>query len=200
MRHRIIQYQGKRYSLKLDEIVWQCLEAAAARAGIRLNQLVATVAREASDESSVTGALRLFCLRQSLERAEQLERELNRLSLASRGVPVNLVAEASPAPCLVVSRGQIILDANPAALAWMSVDGSALIGKSVEHYFQIKATLPLASIVEQFAKGLAKVFQARIVYLRPGRLIMAPANLCPVMTDNPDDFAYLILVDSADRN
>jgi predicted DNA-binding ribbon-helix-helix protein len=199
MRHRIIQYQGKRYSLKLDEIVWQSLEEAAAEEGLRLNQLVASIADGAGGNSTVTGALRLFCLRRSMDRVRQLEDQVRQLSLASRGVPVTVIADACPAPCLVVSRAQAVLHANAAALRWMAVDGKALIGKSIEHYFQIKSTLPLADIVERFARGEAGIFPARIVYLRPGRVIMARANLCPAMIAGPDDLAYLVLIDTAER-
>lgn len=199
MRHRIIQHQGRRYSLKLDEIVWQNLEETAAAAGLRLNQLVASVANGTDDELTVTGALRLFCLRRSMERVEQLEGELRQLSLAARGVPVTVIAEACPAPCLVVSQAQTVLHANTAALRWMDVDGAALVGKSVEHYFQIKSAVPLANIVERFGKGETTIFPARIVYLRPGRVIMARANLCPATVSGPDNLAYLILIDTGGR-
>ena len=38
--HRVVQYRGRRYSLKLDQASWAALEQAAARRRMRLNQLV----------------------------------------------------------------------------------------------------------------------------------------------------------------
>ena len=49
--------------------------------------------------------------------------------------------------------------------------------------------------VEQFGAGRAQVFPARIVCLRPGRLIMAKANICPVLRRSESDLVYIILID-----
>ncbi|HLB80344.1 MAG TPA: ribbon-helix-helix domain-containing protein, partial [Dongiaceae bacterium] len=71
MRHRIIQFKGRRFSVKLDDVVWRSLEELAAEAGLRLNRLVAQVARDAAG-AGVTAALRRFCLEQALARAKRL--------------------------------------------------------------------------------------------------------------------------------
>src|SRR5262249_29951211 len=51
MRHRILQYEGRRYSLKLDTIVWEVLEDLAQQSGRRLNELVARIAEDAGDDA-----------------------------------------------------------------------------------------------------------------------------------------------------
>ena len=199
MRHRIVQYRGKRFSLKLDDVVWQCLEEFAAASGLRLNQFVAQVAEGATDELSITGAIRVFCLQQALERIRRLERQLEDRSMAGRGVSLATLAEAIPAPCFVVSQDHLIERANQPAQAWVGARESALIGKSLEHYFQSKAELPLSEIVARFRQGRATVFPAQILYLRPGRVIMAKANFCPGVIKGPDELLYLVLIDATRR-
>ena len=199
MRHRIVQYQGKRFSLKLDDVVWQSLEEFAAGSGMRLNQLVSQVVEGATDESSITGAIRVFCLKQAIERIRELERKLDDRTMVGHGVSLAALAEACPAPCFVLSHDHVIRRANPAAQAWIGVRESALIGKSFEHYFQLKAQLPLSEIVAQFRQGVAKVFPAQILYLRPGRVIMAKASVCPGAFNGSDGLLYLVFVETARR-
>jgi predicted DNA-binding ribbon-helix-helix protein len=196
MRHRIIQHAGRRFSVKLDDTVWQSLEALAADAGLRLNQLVARVVNDAGDGESITGSLRKYCLEAALQRIKELEREAEDRRLASGGVPVTLFAEACPAPCLIVDARHQVLRANAAACEWMGTTEEALVGKSVQHYFQIKSATPLDVIVRQYAEGTFSTFAARIVYVRPGRLVVARAQICPAVVRSPEDLAYLILVDT----
>lgn len=195
MRHRIIQHSGRRFSVKLDDTVWHSLESLAADSGLRLNQLVAQVADQAGDGANLTGSLRQYCLEEALKRIKELERDAEDRRLTG-GVPVALFAEACPAPCLIVDAGHNVLRANAAAQEWMGTSEEALLGKSVQHYFQIKSATPLDEIVRQYAAGSLSVFSARMVYVRPGRLVVARAKICPGVVGGQGDLAYLILVDT----
>ena len=196
MAHRILQHAGRRYSLKLDEIVWETLEALAEEGHLRLNELVARVAQEAGDDAGLTNALRNYCLRELRRRLSQREAEVKALTLTSRGVPAALFAQACPAPCFLIGPDQIILETNEPAQKWMSTPAAALAGKVVDHYLQIKSVPPVEDIVRQFRDGVRKLFAARVVHLRPGRLVMARANLCPAMidADRPAIFGYFLIV------
>src|SRR5690606_26183990 len=141
-------------SVKLADSVWESLENLAEEEGLRLNQLVARVAEQAGEGANITAALRQHCLDAALKRVKQLERQVEDLRLAGGNVPVTVIAEACPSPCLVVSGDHRLLRVNPAAREWMgSSSEEALIGKSVQHYFQIKSSLPLDEIVQRFAGG-----------------------------------------------
>lgn len=196
MRHRIIQHAGRRYSVKLDDLVWNSLESLAAKADLRLNQLVSRVAERAGEGANITGALRQYCLDEALKRIRELEREAEDRALSGGGVPITLFVEASPAPSLIVGGDHNIRRANAAACEWMGTTEEALIGKSVQHYFQIKAPRPLDEIAGHYEAGGLDVFNARIVYVRPGRLVVARAKICPGIVQGPEDLAYLIMVDT----
>jgi predicted DNA-binding ribbon-helix-helix protein len=196
MRHRIIQHSGRRFSVKLDDLVWNNLEALAAKADLRLNQLVSRVVERAGEGANITGALRQYCLDEALKHIRDLERAAEDRALSAGGVPITLFAEACPAPCLIVGVDHNVRRANAAACEWMGATEDVLIGKSVQHYFQIKAPQPLDEIARQYAAGKLDVFSARIVYVRPGRLVVARAKICPGIVHSPEDLAYLIMVDT----
>lgn len=194
MRHRILQHAGRRYSLKLDGIVWDILEELAKEVGLRLNELVARVASEAGDERALTAALRLYCLREIRNRLSQREAAIRDLSLTSRGVSTVLFAEACPTPCFLVGRDQAILEINEPAQRWMSAKEQALVGRNIGHYLQIKSVPPVDEIVRQFGDGVRRVFPARVLHVRPGRLVMARANLCPAIVNGAVEVAYFLMI------
>lgn len=196
MAHRILQHAGRRYSLKLDEIVWETLEELAEEGGLRLNELVARVAQEAGDDAGLTNALRNYCLGELRRRLSQRDAEIKTMRLTSRGVPAALIAQACPTPCFLIGNDQLILETNEPAQKWMSTPGTALAGKIVDHYLQIKSMPPIDEVVRQFRDGARRLFAARVLHLRPGRLVMARAHLCPatIDADRPQDFAYFLIV------
>jgi len=196
MAHRILQHAGRRYSLKLDQVVWETLEELAEDGGLRLNELVARVAQEAGDDAGLTNALRSYCLRELRRRLSQRDAEVKALTLTSRGVPAALLAQACPTPCFLIGADQLILETNEQAQKWMSTPAPALVGKVVDHYLQIKSVPPIDEIVRQFRGGARRLFAARVLHLRPGRLVMARANLCPAMVDGdrPQEFGYFLII------
>ncbi len=194
MRHRILQHAGRRYSLKLDNIVWDTLEELAKEKDLRLNELVARIAQESGDDKALTAALRLYCLQEMRRRLSEREGAIKDLSLTSRGVPTILFAEACPTPCFLIGHDHAILDINEPAERWMSAQEDSLIGKNVGHYLQIKTVPPVDEILRQFADGVRRVFPARVLHVRPGRLVMARANLCPAIVNGAKELAYFLLI------
>jgi predicted DNA-binding ribbon-helix-helix protein len=194
MRHRILQHAGRRYSLKLDGIVWELLEELARESGVRLNELVARIAQEGGDEGALTASLRLYCLREMRRRLSEQTAAIKELTLTSRGVPTMLFAQACPTPCFLVGHDQVILELNEPAQRWMSAEQNALVGKNISHYLQIKSVPPVNEIVRQFGDGVRRVFPARVLHLRPGRLVMARANICPAIVNGTRDSAYFLMI------
>jgi predicted DNA-binding ribbon-helix-helix protein len=197
MRHRIVQHQGRRYSLKLDPVVWDRLEELAQDRGLRLNQLIGEVAGSAIEESNLTNALRNFCMTATLDRLREVERDLEERRFTSQGVPIAVIVDACPAPVLAVSRTQIIQRANLAAQHWMGAEESTLVGKPIANYIQIRCQVPIDKILEEFDNGLHRIFQGRILYLRPGRVVTARVNICPGTFDRDAGSSFLIMVDRA---
>jgi predicted DNA-binding ribbon-helix-helix protein len=196
-RHRIVQHAGRRYSVKLDEAVWEALETFAREQELRLNELVAAIDRGREGQASLTEAIRLYCLRRALDRVRVLARRVEDQALTATGVPVGIIVDACPAPCLLVARDQTIRRANAAAQKWMGAGADALAGRSLEHYLQIRGVPPLAEIMAAFGRGEQSVYPVRVVYLRPGRVVMARATLCPASYEGTGAFSYLIMLDVA---
>ena len=190
--HRVVQYRGRRYSLKLDQASWAALEQAANRRRMRLNQLVDELSVATNHEGNFSATVRAE-LKQQIS---DLEDRVRQQSMSGQGVSASLIADACPVPAFVANGQNVMLKANAAAQKWLGLGESALVGKPLDQYFQVKSSLPLNQIVEQFAAGRNQVFPARIVCLRPGRLIMAKANVCPILRRAEGDLAYVLMIET----
>ena len=62
LRHRVLQVERRRYSVRLEEAYWSILEKLAAESGYRLAEIIDEVAEAAGRQASLTAALRLRCL------------------------------------------------------------------------------------------------------------------------------------------
>jgi predicted DNA-binding ribbon-helix-helix protein len=195
--HRVVQYRGRRYSLKLDYSSWNALEQAASRRNMRLNQLVDELAVATNHEGNFSATVRAQCLAELKTQIEDLENKVRTQSMSGEGISASLIADACPAPTFVVDGRSMVQKANQPAQKWLGLAESALVGRPVDQYFQVKSTMTLPQIVEQFGQGKYQVFPARIVCLRPGRLIMAKATICPVLRRSDSDLIYTIMIDVA---
>lgn len=195
--HRVVQYRGRRYSLKLDQASWAALDQAAGRRRMRLNQLVDELSTVTNHEGNFSATVRAQCLAELKQQIADLEDRARQQSMSGQGVSAALIADACPVPAFVANGQSILLKANGPAQKWLGLGESALVGKPLDQYFQIKSSLPLNQIVEQFVQGRNQVYPARIVCMRPGRLIMAKANICPILRRGENELAYVLMVEIA---
>jgi predicted DNA-binding ribbon-helix-helix protein len=197
VQHRIVQFRNRRYSLKLGSDVWDILEASAQRRAIRLNQLVGEIAEACGPETNLSATLRSYCMEELKFLVEDLETRLREAKMNAGGVSVETIAESIPSPCFVLNERSLVVKCNAASRKWLGMDEAALRDQPIDRYMQIKVPIPLPRIIAQFGAGRGNAFPARVVCLRPGRLIMAKATICPATVRSESDLLYLLLVDTA---
>lgn len=197
VQHRIVQFHSRRYSLKLGADVWDILDIAARRRGVRLNHLVGEIAEAGGTEINLSATLRSYCMEELKFQVADLELRLREAKMQAGGVSVETIAEAMPVPCFVLNESSLVVKSNAAARKWLGVEEAALRDQQIERFMQIKVPIPLPRIIAQFGAGRAQTFPARVICLRPGRLIMAKANLCPATIRSATDLLFLLMVDHA---
>ena len=194
LRHRILQCDGRRYSLKLEPAFWTSLEAAAKRRNLRLSQLIRDIASEPAAGSSLSARLRQFCLEEAESLALRLESQIESQVPNSDSQDLADIVAVCPLPCIVVSATGRINRANEAFGRWMSTDPKEFLGKSLDHFFQLRLPVPLSGMAAQALKGGARHCSAKIAFVAPGRVVVAKAKICLFGVRNPVDFAYLVMI------
>lgn len=195
VKHRIVQLSGRRYSIKLESGFWRFLEETARKQGLRLNQLVGRLAGEERSEIGFAAALRLYCLSEARTRLETAEEDVRRAALSTGTTDLSSIVGACPAPCVVLSHDRTIRLVNEPFARWIDADDQALIGKSVEHFFQIRGHFRLEELWARFGRGYTAAVPAKLAYVAPGRVVVAKAQLCAAAIKSPEDFSCLIMLD-----
>jgi predicted DNA-binding ribbon-helix-helix protein len=183
---RILQLDGRRYSISLEPIFWRVLGELAEATGIRLNVLVANVARtEAADGGgNLTSRLRVYC-------AEELRSKLLGAALAMVPANVIAIAEVSPAPCFVISAEQEIIAANESFGNWFGAEIRTVVGQPLSRYFRLNTRPSFAEIWAEFQEGRLATQAARLVSIAPGRVRAANVVLQPLPVVEPLRFCCL---------
>src|SRR6266567_4628315 len=193
--HRIVQAQGRRYSLKLERSFWRTLTEIAAAKHKRVSQVVAEIAAR-STPRSLSSEIRVYCLDELRQR--DLERHLatTRSSLLS-------ITRACPAPGMLISESLEILHMNQGFLAWLGEAGSRLVASEqpVLAHFRFRAKRSLEENWALFRSGQATPEVVRLVHVSAGRVLSVNALLAPVFLGERSNFVCLLwLIRSSERS
>ena len=173
--HKIVQIDGRRYSIKLERCFWEALREIAEERQIRLNHLIGVIASQRRGEENLTSQLRVFCLRESRQRLTETSYFATKTSLLT-------VVMGSPAACLALSASQRIVATNPAFANWFGPSSRGLIGESVLRHFRLKGRRPFQEIWDGYLAGVGLAVEpVRLVNISPGRVLSANALLAPVI-------------------
>lgn len=168
---RILQLDGKRYSLRLEHEFWAALEAIASRRKFRLNRLVAEIASHRSGESNLSSVLRVFCL-------AEMERTTAGRAPALDSASITALIEAAPAPGLLLDADQFVLAANDAFLHWSGVKRALFLRQKLAVHFRLQS----ASSFDGLWSRAVREEETRITGITPGRVLAADARLVPVLS------------------
>ena len=168
---RILQLDGKRYSLRLEHEFWAALETIAVRRKLRLNRLVAEIAARRPADANLTSILRVFCL-------GEMERLAAGRSLALDGASITALLESAPAAGLVLDAEQMVLAANDAFQHWSGVKRALLLRQKLARHFRFQG----ASSFDGLWTGPTREEHTRIVGITPGRVLAAEVTLVPVLS------------------
>lgn len=168
---RILQLEGKRYSLRLEHEFWTALEAIASRRKLRLNHLVAEIASHRPSDSNLSSTLRVFCL-------GEMERATAGRSLALDSASITALVEAAPMPGLLLDADQIVLAANEAFLHWSGFKRALLLRQKLAARFRLQG----ASSFDGLWSRPIREEETRIVGIMPGRILAAEAKLVPMLS------------------
>lgn len=185
LEHRIVQADGRRYSIKLESGFWRSLQDASAERQVRLNHLIAAVAEQPAPTMNLASRLRVFCL-------SALRSRLTNVTYASSRTSLLAVIEGAPSPCLMVSAGQVILAANKGFRAWFGGGIDQEIGRPMRRAFRFKTRRTIDEIWVDYEQGRMTEESARMINFAPGRVLAANVTLAPVAMGGKARFVCLV--------
>jgi len=182
---RQIQLDGRRHAISIEPIYWECLQSAADELGLRLNQLVVTLARAEEGPNNLAARLRLFCIR-------RLRRQLGQARLAPSRFNLADLINAAPSPCFAVRPDRRIVHANDALGELVGEEAKDIVGDPADKFFRIRFPQPLADVWARFTLAGARAEQGSIAMMIPGKLSVRRMTACPIKQRGSGNFLALI--------
>lgn len=187
---RIVQYQNRRYSIRLEPVFWQALESLAEFEDMRLGRFIAELA-ERYTGNNFASHLRVISMVES-------ERALARASLLPTQDNILDVVRACPSPGLVLSRYRTILAHNDSFVEWLGTPAESLAGADLTAVIQVRTRRPLNDLWLDMVAGNLASADANVLHVEPGRVIAAAAKLLGLHPRDGEGF-YAVMWLSATR-
>lgn len=181
---RIVQHRGRRYSIRLEPVFWQALDALAEQKRVRLGRFIAGQA-ETYSGPNFASYLRVICMLDG-------QQSLARASLGpARSSLVDLVA-GCPSPGLVLSRQRTIIAHNESLEHWLGPAHKPLSGTELTEVMQIRTRRPLNEIWDDMLGGTLARADVKVLHVEPGRVVAAGARLLAMHAtgQGPDEDAF----------
>lgn len=202
--HRVLQADGRRFSLKLEQPFWTTLEEEAKRQGLVLSRFIHQISSELPLESSLTGFLRLYCLEVLRAHNGSTESDVGSTTPSSNKDLSNgqrlshLISFfiSCPSAGLLLGPNQKIISVNPGFEKWSRLRSESIVGKPIDWHFQIRLPIPVSALMARFANGAPQVINARVSYVAPGRIVVANARVSLAYWAKPEDFVWSVMIEA----
>jgi predicted DNA-binding ribbon-helix-helix protein len=155
---KVVQYKGKRRSLRLEEKFWEALGNIAVRRKMRIGKLVDEVAGRKEDGQSLASALRVECLLDA-------ERQLASTRLVKNSLKTDLI-DSAPSPCIFLSENAVVLGGNRAFYKLFSGEReNELLGHRFTDLFRVQTSITFNDFWINLQKRPRRPLTAHVFFL-----------------------------------
>jgi predicted DNA-binding ribbon-helix-helix protein len=187
-RQRILQRDGKRISIRLEEEFWEQLEFCAKDEGLKLADLVFKLI---GDNSSVnrSSLLRTYC-------ARWMRKKLVQSHLANTSADIQGILSSCPIPCVIVSREKRLIAQN-------SAFGERILGSLVspdkwedaDTIIRFSLALPIDRIVGRLTGEGPYFVETNVAFSRGTAIVQMIGRFCLLTPRSADASPLLCFLD-----
>lgn len=187
-RQRILQRDGKKVSIRLEQEYWEQLEYCAKEEGYKLTDLIFRLFNE-NDTANRSSLLRTFCARWMRKKA--LQAQINAFTADIQGI-----LTSCPIPCVIVSREKRLLAQNRAFSE--KILGSLVspdMWEDAETIVRFTLSRPIESIIREVSGQAAPFIDTNIAFSRGSAIVQMVGRFCLLSPRNRDTSPLLCFMD-----
>ena len=188
---RVVQFNNRRFSIRLEPIFWQELEQQAAQRNLRLGRYVGELAT-AFKGPNFSSYLRVLCMLDSERTRAQASLRAGRTSI------LDLLLTAFE-PGLLLSRYRTIISYNAGFRDWLGRERRPAAGSELTSVIQVRTRRPLNDIWLDLIAGTIISADVNILHVQPGRVLSAPARFVSVPAREEAEFYAVLWISTARR-
>ncbi len=178
-RQRILQRDGKRVSIRLEEEFWEQLEFCAKDEGVKLADLVFGVIGGA-DTTNRTSLLRIYC-------ARWMRRKVVQTFLTKSNADIQGILSSCPIPCVIVSSEKRLIAQNTAFSE--KVLGALLspdMWRDADTVVRFSLSKPIDRIIKELSEGLGAYVETNVAFSRGSEIVQMVGRFCRLNQDGTD--------------
>lgn len=188
---RIVQYNKRRYAIRLERVFWRFLEKLAKKRKMRLGKLISKLS-ESHTGKNLSSYVRAYCM-------VEAERELMQEHLSLIGTDAVDILKSCPVPGFILSHDLKILDYNLALTQWLGDTVSGGIQQyDLTDIFDPRVTRPVSETMALMQEGKLKQTQMQLVQRLEGKASRsAKSTWLALMPPKTKNFYCLVWLSSA---
>jgi predicted DNA-binding ribbon-helix-helix protein len=188
---RIVQYNKKRYSIRLEPVFWRALEMVAKDHDLKVGRFIGKL-ETIYQGPNFSSFLRVFCMVSAERHLAAVEADASKDTLLS-------IINASPSPAALVALDMTIISSNNSFYNWVGEDKQSLEGSSINKLFQMRTRGLFQDNLKELLSAQIPHIDARIIRMVPGKVITAQARMVRASLPNQKRQHLVIWIASAPR-
>ncbi len=188
---RIVQYNKKRYSIRLEPVFWRALEMVAKDHDLKVGRFIGKL-ETIYQGPNFSSFLRVFCMVSAERHLAAAEADASKDTLLS-------IINASPSPAALVALDMTIISSNNSFYNWVGEDKQSLEGSSINKLFQMRTRGLFQDNLKELLSAQIPHIDARIIRMVPGKVITAQARMVRASLPNQKRQHLVIWIASAPR-
>ncbi|MFD2207738.1 ribbon-helix-helix domain-containing protein [Kiloniella antarctica] len=188
---RVVQYNKKRYSIRLEPVFWRALEQVANDHDLKIGKFIGKL-ETIYQGPNFSSFLRVFCMISAERHLAAAETDTHKNTVLS-------IIEASPSPAALLTSDMTIASCNNAFYNWLGETSIALEGSNITKLFQLRTKGLLQSGLDELMQTVVQHLDARIIRVVPGKVITAQARMVRASLFNHKKQYIVIWIASSPR-
>ena len=170
-RQRILQRDGKRISIRLEEEFWEQLEFCAKDEGVKLTDLVFGLIGDIEAKNR-TSLLRIYC-------ARWMRRKVVQTFLTKSNADIQGILSSCPIPCVIVTSEKKLIAQNAAFSE--KVLGSLLspdMWSDADTVVRFSLSKPIDRIITELSAGSGSYVETNVAFSRGSAIVQMVGRFC----------------------
>ncbi|NNC36223.1 MAG: hypothetical protein HKO02_02105 [Hyphomonadaceae bacterium] len=186
---RIIQFQGKRSCIRLEDVYWNILEDAAREKKLKFNELVHSYYHDPRGERNKTAFLRCQAVEWLSGQVEAAHEQLH-----LKNSELHSILKVTVQPAFVFSKMQSVSRHNQGFHDWIKEHIGARAGAMDQSKLRVSFRRSYTALMDLLDENNGSILNEQVTILMPGYVFPIRINLVKLDSSNDQDQLFLGII------
>ena len=191
---RIIQFQGKRSCIRLEDVYWDILEDAARKKKVKFNELVHAYYHDPRGERNKTAFLRCQAVEWLSHQVETANEQLH-----LKNTELQSILKVTVQPAFVFSKLQSVSRHNQSFNDWIKEHAGPRAAELDHSKLRVSFRRSYSALMDLLSENGGSILNEQVTILMPGYVFPIRINIVKLDSNNQDDQLFLGIINSDEQ-